>query len=63
MFQGLLSRLQQVHPQIQSDIARGRALAEQQEAPVFVEETVQVLEDTLKETEALAQEKYVALKV
>jgi uncharacterized membrane protein len=62
-FQDLLSRLQQARPQLETDIATGRSLAQQQEAPEFVGEALHALEETLKETEALAQEKYSTLQV
>ena len=62
ILQNVLARLENQRPELEQKIADGRALLQQGDMPEFLENTVSILEDTVRETQTLAQIKYQSLK-
>ena len=61
--QTLLSRLSSEQCHLESDMKEGRALVQQEHSPEFVQETVNRLENKVKLTTQLANDRYRILKV
>lgn len=58
-----MERLERERPRLESELAAGRQLLQDERTPDFVQQAVTVLEDTMRETESLATIKYQTLRV
>lgn len=63
LFQSIRAELEKHRSSLEADIARGRSLLADENAPVFVQEALNALTDSVAETNQLAEWKYQALKV
>ena len=57
-----MARMEQEGPKLESDLARGQSLLQQEHAPLFLQSTLSTLEDRYRETSSLVNTRYTSIQ-